>query len=206
VAQLKNIGFDLDLTLVDSTKAICTTASTVISSFLPDLQISIEEIEATVGLPMEESLGRWVGLEKSTEAYELYKQMYASTGLAMTTEIPGAVSTIKNLLSLGFQVCVITAKDQNIAELQLAHLGFPKLTVFGNCFGHDKTTAMLKFNCLYYIGDHYQDFLAAKAANVKFIGVGSNHKHHLKERLPNEVLVLAELSEINSILQGFLGL
>ena len=158
------------------------------------------EIRGEIGLPIKDLITRYVGSLNSKAAYENYKNFYVNEGLDLSSEINGAKSTILELQLKGYGTCVITAKDQNVAELQLRHLGFPSIKVFGNSFGSEKTRAMLAFGCTHYVGDHYHDYLAAVEAHVAFIGVDSNPEHGLRGRLPSDVLVIEKLSQIDSAL------
>lgn len=194
------IGFDLDMTLVDSSEAIVFSAISAIRSFVPQASVDEMEIRREIGLPIKELITRYVGSLNSNDAYNIYKKFYISEGLDLSREIDGAVSTILELQLKGYSTCVITAKDQNVAEAQLRHLGFPSLKVFGNSFGSEKTRAMLAFECTHYVGDHYHDYLAAVEAQITFIGVDSNPEHGLRGRLPSDVLVIEKLSQVNSSL------
>ena len=194
------IGFDLDMTLVNSSEAIVFSAISAIQSFAPQANMDEMEIRREIGLPIKDLITRYVGSLNSNAAYENYKKFYINEGLNLSSEIDGAKSTILELQLKGYGTCVITAKDQNVAELQLRHLGFPFIKVFGNSFGSEKTRAMLAFECTHYVGDHYHDYLAAVEAHIAFIGVDSNPEHGLRGRLPSDVLVIEKLSQIDSAL------
>ena len=200
------IGFDLDMTLVNSSEAIVFSAISAIRSFVPQANIDEMEIRREIGLPIKDLITRYVGSLNSNDAYENYKKFYINEGLGLSSEIDGAKSTVIEMQLKGYSTCVITAKDQNVAELQLRHLGFPSIKVFGNCFGSDKTRAMLAFECTHYVGDHYHDYLAAIEAQVAFVGVDSNPEHGLRGRLPSNVLVIEKLSQIDSALNSLSGL
>ena len=195
-----SIGFDLDMTLVDSSEAIVISAISAIRSFAPQASIDEMEIRREIGLPINNLITRYVGSLNSNDAYDIYKKFYISEGLDLSREIDGAISTILELQLKGYGTCVITAKDQNVAEAQLRHLGFPSMKVFGNSFGSEKTRVMLAFECTHYVGDHYHDYLAAMEAQIAFIGVDSNPEHGLRGRLPSDVLVIEKLSQIDSAL------
>lgn len=194
------IGFDLDMTLVNSSEAIVFSAISSIRSFAPQASIDEMEIRREIGLPIKELITRYVGSLNSHDAYDIYKKFYISEGLDLSREIDGAIATILELQLKGYSTCVITAKDQNVAEAQLRHLGFPSVKVFGDSFGSEKTRAMLAFECTHYVGDHYHDYLAAMEAQIAFIGVDSNPEHDLRGRLPSDVLVIGKLSQIDSAL------
>lgn len=188
------------MTLVDSSEAIVFSAISAIRSFAPQASIDEMEIRREIGLPINNLITRYVGSLNSNDAYDIYKKFYISEGLDLSREIDGAISTILELQLKGYGTCVITAKDQNVAEAQLRHLGFPSMKVFGNSFGSEKTRVMLAFECTHYVGDHYHDYLAAMEAQIAFIGVDSNPEHGLRGRLPSDVLVIEKLSQIDSAL------
>jgi len=184
------------MTLVDSSEAIVSSAISAIRTFAPQARINEMLIRQEIGLPIKDLITRYVGSSNSIDAYDSYKKFYVSQGLDLSSEIDGAKAAILDLQLRGYKTCVITAKDQVVAELQLRHLGFPSMKVFGNSFGSEKTRAMLAFECTHYVGDHYHDYLAAVEAHISFIGVDSNPEHGLRGRLPSDILVIEKLSQI----------
>lgn len=189
---MNSIGFDLDMTLVDSSEAIVQTTLSVLRGF--QVTIDQEEVFESVGLPIKESFKQWVGPEYLT-AYQKYVTEYQSTGYQLSIPLPGALPLLKRLTEDGVRVVVITAKNSKSAEIQLKHLDIPFDLIVGEVFRDGKTQAMMATQCIEYVGDHFEDFLAAKAAKIPFIGVSSNPTQNLILASKGKFPVMNSLNE-----------
>jgi len=196
------IGFDLDMTLVDSSDAIVVSALETIREFHGDSQISAKEVRQFVGLPMRNTLERWIDSKSVASAFEFYKKFYLENALQLTFAIPGAREVLAQLTSEEIPYCVITAKDEKVAQNQLTYLNFPKSTIFGGRFGEGKTKVMIDFECTHYVGDHLEDYKSAIKAGVIFIGLDFNRDHDLRSKIPKESLVFNGLLDVLEYLKS----
>lgn len=190
------IGFDLDMTLVDSSEAIVFSALETIKEFHGDSTISSKELKQFIGLPMRNSLELWIDPQVAASAFEFYKKFYLENAMHLTFAIPGARELLAQLTSDAIPYCVITAKDEKVANSQLSYLNFPKSTIFGGKFREEKTRTMLEFECTHYIGDHFEDYKSATKAGVTFIGLDFNVDHDLRSKIPQESKVFSGLFDI----------
>ena len=194
------VGFDLDMTLVDSSQAILLTTQKVLKS----LDITVEEavITQSVGLPIRDSFKVWVG-DQNVQAYESYVTHYQSTGYLSADVLPGAKELLLELVGRGIKVVIITAKNKKSAEIQLSHLGIPYSEIVGGAFRESKTEAMLKTGCVEYVGDHIEDYAAAEKAGIHFIGVATNPMQELETVSQGKFPVIKSLNDFwgHSILQ-----
>jgi len=193
---LVKIGFDLDMTLVDSSDAILKSAQATLFEFGSINKISETEIRSTVGLPMKDSLTKWLGSEVSSTAFQYYKDYYIREGQNFSFAMPGAVSLLEKLVEKNIEYCIISAKDTLVAETQLAFLNFPESKIFGNRFRAQKTSAMKEFGCHVYVGDHIEDYEASRHAGVDFIGVDFNRSHDLRGLMPSGTPIISTLEEV----------
>ena len=174
---MQTVGFDLDMTLVDSSQAILLSTQEVLRNF--NTEVDQEVIARSVGLPIKESFKTWVG-ENYLRAYESYVEHYQSAGYLNSHALPGAQALLGSLVEQGTKVVVITAKNEQSAEIQLRHLAIPYSELVGGAFQEGKTEAMLKTGCVEYVGDHIEDYRAASKAGIHFIGVTTNPMQNLK--------------------------
>jgi phosphoglycolate phosphatase len=174
---VQTVGFDLDMTLVDSSQAILLTTQQVLRSFNAEVDEVI--IARSVGLPIKESFKVWVG-DQYQQAYESYVDLYQTSGYLKSHALPGAQELLGELVGLGIKVVVITAKNRQSAEIQLRHLELPYSELVGGAFQEGKTEAMLKTGCIEFVGDHIEDFKAAVKAGIHFIGVTTNPMQNLE--------------------------
>lgn len=185
------------MTLVNSSEAILKSTLATLKEFGSTNKISDYEILSTVGLPMKDSLKKWLGDKNSANAFQYYKEYYVREGLHSSFAMPGAVSLLEELTKMRVSFCIITAKDPLVAETQLSFLGFPKTTIFGNRFREQKTAAMKEFGCDTYVGDHVEDYEAAARAGADFIGVEFNRSHDLRGLIPQGTPIVSRLSEVS---------
>jgi len=190
------IGFDLDMTLIESSEAIVKSVQATLREFNREKVVPEVEIRQSVGVPISKSLEHWISGESARAAYEFYKKYYVENALHLTTAMPGALDLISQLSTEVIEYCIITAKDKDVAIAQLSFLGFPDSVVFGGRFGHQKTEAMIEYGCTHYVGDHLEDYKSAKKANVIFIGVDFNPYYDLRSNIPANLPVFSTLEEI----------
>ncbi len=189
---MQTIGFDLDMTLVDSSQAILITAQKVLEAL--KIEVNEMEIRRSVGLPIIESFKGWVG-DDYLKAYEMYVAYYQSSGYLESKALPGAKELLVELMERNYSVVVITAKNQQSAEIQLRHLSIPYSEMVGNSFGNGKTEAMKKTGCSEYVGDHIEDYRAAAAAGIHFIGVATNPMQELESQSQGKFSVIKSLHD-----------
>jgi phosphoglycolate phosphatase len=197
---VQTVGFDLDMTLVDSSQAILSSTQKVLASL--NVKVDEADIARSVGLPIKDSLKVWVG-DQYDQAYEAYVAHYQSTGYLSARVLPGAKELLLELIERGIKVVIITAKNKQSAEIQLRHLGIPYSEIIGGAFRDSKTQAMLKTGCLEYVGDHIEDYTAAVKAGIHFIGVTTNPLQELEKVSQGEFSTINSLNDFwgHSILQ-----
>lgn len=192
---MATIGFDLDLTLVDTSKAILWSMKSALAEHnesIPD-----QLIERSIGLPLIQTLESALNSkQKALEVYERYQELYQSDGYLLAQQMPGAKATLERLHELGHKITIITAKKQNLAIQQLKFCNLPFNVVRGSCFREAKTSAILEVGAKFFVGDHIEDYLAAKRADVPFIGVDFNEYSTLNSIPESDRTIIKDLSEL----------
>jgi magnesium-dependent phosphatase-1 len=120
---LKAVLFDLDLTLIDSSKAIVNSVKHVLD--LNGYSVQKEEIAKLVGkVPLEEQFQALVPSLSDDEVREYvdcYRQHYLTHHSENTKLYPHAKETLQNLKSLDFKLGVVTGKYKKPALEVLNH-------------------------------------------------------------------------------------
>ena len=93
------VGFDLDMTLVDSHVAITSSLDHVCRSY--GVRHSAAELGARVGLPLAEVLDDLVPGVDVDEAARRYRDFYMRTALSTTTVMTGAASALTQVNATG---------------------------------------------------------------------------------------------------------
>ncbi|CAM3235121.1 HAD family hydrolase [Tsukamurella hominis] len=164
------IGFDLDLTLIDSRQRILTAAQRAFAdlghtvadaALLPHMGVPIDDVarEVVPGIDAERFLLR-------------YRRHYDTDEATPVPVLPGAEELLAAIRSAGGTAVVVSAKQQAAAERAVADAGLDVTAVVGEHFGERKGEALRRFeNVRAYVGDHVEDAAAARAAGCPFVGV-----------------------------------
>jgi phosphoglycolate phosphatase len=168
---VRSIGFDLDMTLVDSADGIVATVQHVVAQY--GVQADGSEIRSTIGLPLDHVFPRWLPDEPYDVLLAAYRAHYREHGIPLTRPMPGAAEAIAMVRSRGEQVLVVTAKYGAVAGLALEAAGLDADVIVGDLFAEGKATALREHAAWAYVGDHPGDIRAARSAGVHSIAVAT---------------------------------
>jgi phosphoglycolate phosphatase-like HAD superfamily hydrolase len=167
------IGFDLDMTLVDSADAIVDSVAHTCAAY----GVSIDEaaVRATVGLPLDQVFPDLIPGVPYADALEVYRARYLSHGLAMQTLLPGARESLEAVVADGCRVVVISAKKDTHVQAVLDEVGLDHLVheVVGERFGDTKADALRERAATVYVGDHVGDVRGALGAGAVAVAVAT---------------------------------
>jgi phosphoglycolate phosphatase len=168
---VRSIGFDLDMTLVDSADGIVASVQHVVAQY--GVQADGDEIRSTIGLPLDHVFPRWLPDEPYDVLLAAYRAHYREHGIPLTRPMPGAAEAIATVRSRGEQVLVVTAKYGAVAGLALEAAGLDADVIVGDLFAEGKATALREHAAWAYVGDHPGDVRAARSAGVHAIVVAT---------------------------------
>lgn len=197
------VGFDLDLTLVDSRLGVAATYRAM--SERTGVYIDADEAAGRLGPPLHVELANWFPPDEVDDAGDLYRALYPSTAIDPTPAMPGVSASLSAVRSRGGSIVVITGKYEPNAWLHVRRLGLDVDDVVGWAWAEGKTDAMLDFGVRVYVGDHPADMVAAREAGALAVGVltGSHSTQELVEAGADEVL--ADLVSFPACLDAYLG-
>jgi phosphoglycolate phosphatase len=197
------VGFDLDLTLVDSRPGIAATYRALAER--TGVYIDAEAASHRLGPPLDVELAMWFPPDEVEIAGEMYRQLYPSTAVEPSPVLPGVSEALAAVRRMRGRVIVITGKYEPNARLHLTHLGLSADAVVGWAWAEGKVEAMLEHDVSIYIGDHPADMAAARGAGAAAVGVltGDYPAEQLVESGAD--VVLPDLTEFPAWLDGHLG-
>ncbi|RKN48485.1 HAD family hydrolase [Micromonospora endolithica] len=165
------VGFDLDMTLVDSRPGIAATyrALTARTGVHVDADLAVSRL----GPPLRTEIAHWFPAEQVEEAVLVYRELYPAYAITPTVPLPGARAALDAVRARGGRVLVVTSKIGRLARLHLDHLGLVVDELAGDLFAEEKATALKANGATHYVGDHVADMVAAAAAGVPGIGVAT---------------------------------
>lgn len=162
------VGFDLDLTLVDSRPSVIAVAAMLSEEYA--VPIDGSAWASRLGPPLEEEVARWVAPGLVAEVSDRYRVLMAEHGVALSVALPGAADAVAAVRRAGRAV-VVTAKQEALARQTLDHLGIEVDAVHGWLWAEAKGERLRDEGASVYVGDHPGDVLAARAAGARSVGV-----------------------------------
>jgi len=206
--------FDLDGTLIDTRGLIFASFEYTFEKYFPDYKLTDDELESFFGPTLHETFKRYCDDEAKIEEMIAY---YRAFNEERHNEYAKPFDNVKEVVRLlhkkGYKLGVVSSKRREAISLGLSLCGIedymdviigegeaiPKPSPDGinkalealYPDGHEGLNIM-------YVGDHPNDILAAKAANVKSVGVMYSSKRDLidEENPDYEIYRFIDLLEI----------
>lgn len=164
------VGFDLDMTLLDTRPGIAATYHALVARTGVDIDVDL--VVNRLGPRLTAELANWFPQDEVAAAVRLYRDLYPTIAIELCLPLPGARDAVDAAVALGADVVVITGKLGQLARLHLDHCGFPIDTIIGDVFAAGKEQAMRTLGVEIYVGDHVADMRAANAAGPGITAVG----------------------------------
>lgn len=175
------VGFDLDMTLVDSRQGIVDCMHHALAAH--GGSATDEQLWPLIGAPLLDNLGHFLPPEKVEAAAATYRASYLIDAVPVTTALPGAHEILAAIRAAGGRSIVVSAKVEPAIHAVLDHVGLVADEVVGDLFAEAKATALREHGATVYVGDHAGDMRAARAAGALGIGVTTG---------PHDAATLAE--------------
>jgi phosphoglycolate phosphatase len=189
------LGFDLDMTLVDSRPGIATALTRMCSQ--RGYHLDIERAVARIGPPIDVVLAEQLPPEELDEAVRLFRRhlatVLAETGAPAAPPLPGAARALAASRAAGAFVLVLTAKPTTLATATLRAAGLTADRILGARFGPTKTTALTQLGARAYVGDQLSDVAAAHRARAAAVAVATGGVHPSRFREAAAEYVLPDL-------------
>jgi phosphoglycolate phosphatase-like HAD superfamily hydrolase len=163
------VGFDLDMTLVDSRPGIRASFAALVAD--TGVELDVETIVGRLGPPLEVELANWVEDARVEGLAAQYRAHYRVLGVPGTTLLPGARAAVEAVHARGGQALVVTAKEERSARACLAHVALAIDVVVGLRFGDGKVAALREHGATVYVGDTVTDIESGLAAHARAVGV-----------------------------------
>jgi phosphoglycolate phosphatase len=169
VAVDGTVGFDLDMTLIDSRPAILASFAAVARE--TGVPLDLEQADARLGIKLEDELGYWFPPDRIEAAAQIYRRNYITLAPDNTAALPGAAEAIRAVRDAGNRAVIITAKHLVSVEPSLRATGLEADEIFSFVHGPEKAVVMREIGVVAYVGDTPADVDAATAAGAVAVGV-----------------------------------
>jgi phosphoglycolate phosphatase len=164
------VGFDLDLTLVDSRPGI--RASMAALAHESGVPIDIDLVISRIGPKLEQELGQWFPPDEVEHMSERYRAHYWDHCVGDgTLLLPGARAAVDAVRERDGRVVVVTAKSEALAIRCIDTVHLEADAVVGHVYGTEKSDALLEHMAGIYVGDTVTDIESAIGASAIAVGV-----------------------------------
>jgi phosphoglycolate phosphatase len=200
VSRPAAVGFDLDMTLVDSRPGIAATYRELTAR--TGVHIDVDAAVSRLGPPLRTELAHWFPPSQIEEMVLLYRSLYPSHAIEPSRPLSGALSALAAVRELGLRVVVVSSKIERLVRLHLDHLGMAVDEIAGDLFAQGKAAALSAFGARAYVGDHVADMIAAATAGVPGIGVTTGPCSAGELRAAGASAVIDDLTCLPPVLGG----
>jgi phosphoglycolate phosphatase len=163
------VGFDLDMTLINSRPAILASFAGVAQD--TGIAIDLEAVDRRLGIKLDDELAFWFPPGQVTAAAETYRRHYLRLAEELTTLLPGAPEALAAVRAAGERVVIITAKHPISVAPSLRAVGLSADELFTLVHGPEKAAVLRTLKAAAYVGDTPPDMGAAVQAGVRAVGV-----------------------------------
>jgi phosphoglycolate phosphatase len=165
------VGFDLDMTLIDSRRAILASFAEVAAE--TGVPIDPAGVDSRLGVTLETELAHWFPADEIPAAVAIYRKHYPVLSGPLTSVLPGAAEALAAVRGNGARAVVISAKFEPAVRAALDTLGLATDEVFGGLHGPDKGELLAALRAVAYVGDTPADMRAAVQAGAFAVGTAT---------------------------------
>ncbi|MET7649134.1 HAD family hydrolase [Streptomyces sp. NPDC005426] len=195
------VGFDLDMTLIDSRPGIKATYQAL--SAETGAFIDTDLVVTRLGPPLEEELANWFPAADLAATADRYREIYPTYAIEPTLAMPGARESIEAIRARGGRTMVVTAKYEPNAKLHLTHLGIAPDVIVGGLWAEAKAEALREHGAGVYVGDHTGDVRGAQAADALSVAVTTGPCDAAELRAAGAHVLLTSLTEFPAWLETY---
>jgi phosphoglycolate phosphatase len=187
------VGFDLDLTLIDSQAAILAAWAEVAGE--TGVRIDPDSVTRRLGIKLEDEAAFWFPAGERDAAAGIYRRHYVRLAPGLTTALPGAARALDAVRQAGERAIIITAKHPVSVGPSLIAAGLEADDLYTHVFGPEKAAVLIQVRAAAYVGDAPADMAAAAQAGAHAVGVATGSFSAADLRAAGAEVVLDSLRE-----------
>jgi uncharacterized protein len=163
------VGFDLDMTLIDTVPGFAAVLRELASEYA--VELPVEELTSKLGPPLEQLLAPYLAAEQVQEAGDRFRELYVDHAITPVPTLPGAHEALAAVRAQRGRVVLVTGKFPRNAQLHVDHLGLDVDLLEGWVWGVGKAEVLRREGVTIYVGDHVHDVEGARAAGALSLSV-----------------------------------
>ncbi|WP_203338106.1 HAD family hydrolase [Nocardioides limicola] len=164
-----SIGFDLDMTLIDTVPGFGAVLRALALEL--DVVLPVEELTSRLGPPLEMMLAPYLPEGEVAAASDRFRALYPTHAITSVPLLPGAHAALAAVRSRGGRNVLVTGKYPANAQLHVDHLQLDVDVLEGWVWGIGKAEVLRREGVAAYVGDHVHDVEGALAAGVVSVSV-----------------------------------
>jgi pyridinium-3,5-biscarboxylic acid mononucleotide sulfurtransferase len=182
------VGFDLDMTLIDTAAGFVATLDALAAELGVDFPSA--ELAASLGPPLDQMLAPYLAEGDLADATDRFRAIYPDHAIAATPHLAGAPEALAAVRRHHGRILLVTGKFTPNAQLHVDHLGLDVDLVAGLVWGEGKAAVLREEGAAIYVGDHVHDVAGALAAGAVSVSVltGGSTREELVEAGTHVVL------------------
>jgi len=166
------VGFDLDMTLIDTRPGFAACLAALGEETGVDFDVSA--LVSRLGPPLDIMLAPY--FPEADQAYldgliDRFRELYPTIAVPPTQAFPGAHDALAAVRAHQGSSLVITGKYEPNARLHTDALGFDVDRIVGSVWGPGKGPVLAEHGASIYVGDHVHDVEGALAAGIHSVSV-----------------------------------
>jgi phosphoglycolate phosphatase len=197
------VGFDLDMTLIDTVPGFREVLIALSDEL--GVELPVEELTANLGPPLDLMLQPHLADDAIQPAVDRFRALYPDHAIETVAALAGAHDAIAAVRRHGGRVVVVTGKFTPNAQLHVDHVGLDVDHLEGKVWGVGKADVLRREGASIYVGDHVHDVEGALAAGAVSVSVltGGCSREELYDAGTH--VVLDDLAQFPAWLDGYVG-
>ncbi|MEX0426609.1 HAD hydrolase-like protein [Nocardioides sp. DS6] len=163
------VGFDLDMTLIDTVPGFRTMLRLLGEEFA--VELPVEQLISKLGPPLDHLLTPYLPADRIDAAVDRFRVLYPDHAIRSVPALPGAVEALAAVRRHRGRVLVVTGKFTANAQLHVDHLRLEVDLLEGKVWGVGKGEVLRREGASIYVGDHVHDVEGALAAGALSVSV-----------------------------------
>lgn len=163
------IGFDLDMTLIDTVPGFGATLTALGAEL--GVEFPVAELTSHLGPPLEHLLTGHLAADAVAAAGDRFRELYPDHAIVSVPVLPGAHEALAAVRRHRGRVILVTGKFPRNAQLHVDHLCLDVDHLEGWVWGTGKAAVLREHGASVYVGDHVHDVEGAREAGVLSVSV-----------------------------------
>jgi phosphoglycolate phosphatase len=211
--RIKNIIFDLDGTLINSSRGVQESIEYAVQKILPDLPML--DFSSYIGPPIKKILANALGHLEEVQLLKIaeeFRDVFDSELCLKCVIYPGVPETLHELTAHGIAIYLATNKPRRATEKVLSHLGLdkhfrviktPDSATAQGVPKHEMVRELIEYELLnpketMMVGDTMEDWEAARASMIQF--AACVYGYGIKEEaVNNDCLILKKIGDLSGL-------